>query len=40
MDEQGILPAMLESWFNERKKTKKLSFKYAKDAEAILEKYA
>lgn len=38
-NKKGLLPTLLESWFIERKKTKKLSFEYAKKAEKLLEKY-
>jgi len=35
LEVKGILPGLLESWFIERKKTKGLSFEYAKKAEAV-----
>lgn len=38
-NKKGILPGILESWYSERKKTKALSFKYAKEAEALLDQY-
>lgn len=39
LKKDGILPSILKSWYADRKKTKKLSFDYAKKAESILDKY-